>query len=438
MKSIALISLGCPRNFVDSERILALLGSHGYIIASDPYEADYLLVNTCGFIAPAVKESYEVIAELAEIKRRTGAKLIVCGCLSQRIPDQLFLEEEIDAVVGPDMLDHLVEIIAETERGKRSFSVRKKVCFDLRPQPRLLLSLPSAVLKVNEGCDNHCSYCTLPMIRGPLQSVPEQELLQEAEELASSGVKELILAGQDSTAYGIDLGKKDGLAELLKKLSSFGFQWIRIMYAHPARITDRLLDVMANTSGVCRYLDLPIQHVHPDILRAMGRPSLDYRILITRIRKAVPGIALRTTLITGFPGETEAHFAFLLNFVQEALFERLGVFPYYREEGTPAFTMPYQVPVKVRKARASKIMAAQKEISARYMASLIGRRLQVLVEKKGSRTSTARSEFDAPEIDCVVMLQGVHLPGTFLSAKVTKSSSYRLFANVVSEEPFFV
>lgn len=348
MKTICLVNLGCPKNLVDSEKILASFGTEGYALTDNPEDADFMLVNTCAFIKPAVKESLRTIEEFKAVKRKTDGKIVVFGCLSQRNGDILFLDKEIDAVVGPDRIGQLPEICRSLEKGKRAFPVCR-YDYPMKKQPRLLLTYPYAYLKITEGCSNFCSYCLLPTIRGPLKSFPEKEVLKEAEELSRAGIKELIIIGQDTTSYGMDTGKKSGLARLIEKLAEFDFHWLRVLYAHPGKINDELIRVFSETKKLCPYIDMPLQHAAPEILKKMARPVIDYRRLIEKLRKNIPQLSLRTTFIVGFPGETEKHFRYLVDFVKEIEFERMGVFPYYREKGTAAYDFPGAVPWKKRK-----------------------------------------------------------------------------------------
>lgn len=432
---VSLISLGCPKNLVDSENVLAVLGEKGYVLTDSIEEADLVIINTCGFIKDAVKESEEYINKVFSIKKRNkDVKLIVAGCLAQRYSDKLKARKEIDGVVGTGNPEKIAEAVEEVFSGKRVFKVSASTFHTKKDLPRLLLTFPYAYLKIAEGCNNFCEYCLIPYLRGRLRSRPVESILQEAKLLENFGVKELILIAQDTTAYGMDLDKKANLSNLLKKLSRFNFHWIRILYTHPAHIKDSLLDIMARERKICSYMDIPIQHAHPEILAKMGRPVMDYVKFFEKIRKAIPDVKLRTTFIVGFPGESDAHFNYTVDFLKEIKFDRVGVFTYSREEGTPAYKFSPRVNEEVKKERAEKLMEVQREISRNKLKKLVGQTLKVLVEGKEKGFYVGRTEFDAPEIDGVVYIKGKNITvNEFKKVHIGKSDNYDLYGDVFAE-----
>jgi len=429
MMKVSLISLGCPKNLVDSENILAVLGEKGCILTDSIEEADLIVINTCAFIKDAVKESEEYINKVFSIKKRNkDVKLIVAGCLAQRYPGKFKALKGIDGVVGTGNPGKVVDAVEEVFGGERAFKVSPATFHTKKDLPRLLLTFPYAYLKIAEGCNNFCEYCLIPYLRGRLRSRPVESILQEAKSLENFGVKELILIAQDTTAYGMDLDKKVNLSHLLKKLVRFNFRWLRILYAHPAHIKDSFLDIMAREGKICLYMDIPIQHAHPEILAKMGRPVMDYVRFFKRIRKAIPDVKLRTTFIVGFPGETAAHFNYTVDFLKEIKFDRVGVFTYSREEGTPAYKFSLRVNEEVKKERAEKLMDVQREISRNKLKKLVGQTLKVLVEGKENGFYVGRTEFDAPEIDGVVYIKGKGLTiNEFKKVYIEKSDDYDLY-----------
>ncbi|MBN1445381.1 MAG: 30S ribosomal protein S12 methylthiotransferase RimO [Candidatus Omnitrophica bacterium] len=437
MKKIFFISLGCPKNLVDSETLLALLGEKSCAVTSFREEADIIIVNTCGFLKDAVRESEETIKKLAREKKK-GQKLIVYGCLVQRYGSSFPDIKGVDATAGACAPLKVIEAIQNIP-GTPSIPIEPQV-FSLRlpdyikgnyNYPRLITTFPYAYIKISEGCENFCSYCLIPKIRGPLVSRRIEDILKEARSIEGMGIKELILVAQDTANYGKDLKEKHGLERLLEKLSALNFRRMRIMYLHPAHLTDGMLKTIASEPKICRYLDIPLQHIHPDMLKKMNRPVLDYGRIVDRIRTAVPGIRLRTTLITGFPGEKGVHFKAMEAFVKEREFDRLGVFRYSREEGTPAYGMNGQVPEKVKREREKRIMELQREISRRKLKKLKGEEMEVLVEGKKGRCFTGRTEFDAPDIDGTVYIKTKKQlkTGDFCRVKITSSDNYDLFAS---------
>jgi ribosomal protein S12 methylthiotransferase len=424
-----MISLGCPKNQVDAEQMLGVLSGSGFEITSEQSEADVIVVNTCGFIESAKEESIEAILDAARMKKQGRCRaLIIAGCLAQRYKDELLSElPEADAVIGTTEIARITEICHQALSGSGQFL---KVS-----APSMVYGLPRVsttprhyrYLKIAEGCSNRCSYCAIPIIRGNFLSRPAASILNEAGKLADEGAKELILLAQDSTAY------RDGeidLPALLKSLANVrGIEWLRLMYAYPGRISDALMTVMDEEENICKYLDIPIQHIDDKILKAMNRraSSDDVKRTIDKLRKRVPGVALRTSLIVGFPGETEAAFKRLLSFVKEAEFEHLGVFTYSPEEGTPAHDLSPRVPQDVAEERLDRIMKAQAKISLKKNRALIGSIQRVLVDGMQDLTLVGRLSTQAPEIDGVVYLSETEAgPGEFVNVTIIDAMEYDL------------
>ena len=426
---IGMVSLGCPKNQVDAEQMLGVLASSGYEITADQSEADVIVVNTCGFIESAKEESIEAILEAASMKQRGSCKkVIVAGCLAQRYRDELSKElPEADAIIGTAEIGRISEICAQALATKGSLlSVSS---------PAMVYGLPRIsttpahyrYLKIAEGCSNRCSYCAIPIIRGNFTSRPAASIVEEAKLLAHEGAKELILLAQDSTAYR---DRTTDLIALLKRLVKVrGVEWLRLMYAYPGRISKELMDVLAGEEKICKYLDIPIQHFDDKVLAAMNRRSTseDIRKTIAQLRKRVPGIALRTSLIVGFPGETEAAFKRLLAYVKEAEFEHLGVFTYSPEDGTAARDLAAPVPADVALDRLDRVMKAQAKISLRKNRALIGSRQRVLVDDMEDMALIGRLQTQAPEIDGVVYLSETDAqPGDFVDVTITDAAEYDL------------
>jgi ribosomal protein S12 methylthiotransferase len=428
-KTICLISLGCPKNLVDSEKILGDLVNNGFIITAEPKDADYIIINTCAFIQPAVKESLDVINEIKKIKKKTDCKIIVFGCLSKLYRDSLSRDKDIDAVVHPDNLYQISSILKSLDFNKsyqKYISAINEFNYQLKKRPRVILTYPYAYLKITEGCNHGCSYCLIPKIRGPHKSYPEKEIIKEAKNLADFGIKEIILVGHDITSYGIDNGKKDYLPQIIEKLLPMNFKWIRLLYLRTEKISEKLIELISNNQKMCKYLDIPLQHIHPDILKKMNRPVIDYEKIIEKLRKYIPGICLRTTFIVGFPGETKKHYQFLMDFVKKIKFDRMGAFPYYREKQTSAYNLPHQVPEKEKIERLNKIMSIQKDILKNKLKKLIGENVEVLIDKKTKNQLIGRTQCDAPDIDCEVQITGNAKIGDIVNVKITKTSAYTL------------
>jgi len=432
-----MVSLGCPKNQVDAEQMLGVLAGSGFEITADQAEADVIVVNTCGFIESAKEESIEAILDAAKMKKQGKCRaLIIAGCLAQRYKDELLKElPEADAVIGTTEIARITEICDQALSG--SGQVLKVSA------PSMVYGLPRVsttpqhyrYLKIAEGCSNRCSYCAIPIIRGNFLSRPSASILDEARRLADEGAKELVLLAQDSTAY------RDGethLPALLKNLVKVrGIEWIRLMYAYPGRISDALMAVMAEEERICKYLDIPVQHIDDKILKAMNRrgSSDDVKKTIDKLRKRVPGIALRTSLIVGFPGETEAAFKRLLSFVKEAAFEHLGVFAYSPEEDTPAYDLSPRVPQDVAEDRLDRIMKAQAKISLKKNCALIGSIQRVLVDGMQDLALVGRLSTQAPEIDGAVYLSETEAePGEFVAVTVIDATEYDLMGRRLAGE----
>lgn len=436
---VGMVSLGCAKNLVDTELMLGQLDAAGFIITPRPEEADVLLVNTCGFITPAKEESIDQILDLAQYKKSGRCRvLLVTGCLAQRYPGELLDEmPEIDGVLGTGMVDRVVDVVRRALAGERVLAVGEPG-FDYDADlPRIRTTAEhTAYVKIAEGCSNCCTYCAIPSIRGPYRSRTLESIRQEVEALAAGGVKEIILVAQDTTRYGLDLYGERKLAPLLRSLNGIsGIRWIRVLYGHPDGITAELIDVFLSCDKICRYIDLPLQHASPAVLARMGRGSSAYRLreLVHKLRRAIPGLTLRTTFMVGFPGEREEDFQQLLDFMREMRFERAGVFKFCAEEGTPAAAMTGQVPEEVKEERYHRAMALQQQISLEHNRSLVGSLVSVLVEgKKGSRYF-GRTQADAPEIDGRVYFTAGRVtpsPGDFVLVKITRAGEYDLMGEL--------
>lgn len=441
---VGMASLGCPKNQIDAELLLAKLQSAGYQLVGDTGNCDVVVVNTCGFIQSAKEEAIENIIEFINLKNEGRIQaIIVTGCLAERYREEILQEmPEIDAVVGIGSNENIVEIVDRALKKEQvtSFGAKEdlKICGD-----RVLTTLPYyAYIKVAEGCDNCCSYCAIPLIRGSFRSRPMEEIIEEAKWLAEQGVRELIVVAQDTSRYGEDLYGEYSLAKLLRELCNIeGLYWIRTLYCYPDKITDELLDTMASEPKLVKYLDIPLQHCNTEVLKAMNRP-MDYPAtvaLIRKIRARIPGITLRTTLIAGFPGETSEQFAELAEFVKEMKFERLGCFAYSEEEGTPAAEMPNQVPEKVRQRRAEIIMEQQMTIMERDNRKKLGKDIEVVLEGVDQHAECffGRSAADAPDIDGKVFFtseQKNHIMGDFITVHVDEVCEYDLVGTEVLPE----
>lgn len=446
--SVHVVSLGCPKNLVDSEVMAGVLAQAGFRIVSEPEDAEILLLNTCAFILPAREESIDEIFRLAEWKKQGKCRyLIVAGCLSQRYGAKLAAElPEVDLFLGisevPHIADHLRNLMEGQPKAETNRSFVTKPLFLMNADHPRLLSSPthSAYLKIADGCSNRCTYCSIPRIRGKARSRPVEDILREAESLAHRGVRELIITAQDTTAYGRDLPGKPTLALLLRELAGLNdIAWIRLLYTYPTGLTDELLDVIAEQNRICAYLDVPIQHIDDDILAAMKRrgDSVLVRKKLERARQVIPELALRTSLIVGFPGESPARFHRLLAFVQEIRFDHLGVFTYSPEEGTPAEKLPRQVSERTRRARRNLLMEEQAVISHEINATLVGSRQEVLIESPSDNPAYSligRCRRQAPDIDGVTYVNGGDrplTPGSLVTCRIVAADDYDLFADPI-------
>ena len=420
-KVVNLISLGCAKNLVDSEILLGGINKSELTITKNPEEADTIIVNTCGFLDIAREESVDTILQAAELKK-TGklSELVVMGCLSERYPEEVAAEiPEIDRIFGSN--DH---------RQIISFLTGKDFAKD---DPMFFRSLMTpnhyAYIKIAEGCDNACSFCSIPIMRGLQKSRSIPAIMDEATRLANNGTKELLVIAQDSTSYGWDLEKKVYLSDLLKELNTIDeIEWIRVHYAHPAHLSQRIIDAIADCDKVCNYLDMPVQHASDDILKSMkrGLNQEGIRNRISRLRSAVPNIAIRTTLIVGYPGETEAHFNELYSFVEEMQFDRLGAFTYSEEEGTTAEVLEDNVSRETKNERKNKIVELQHGISLEKNEAFVGKTMKVLVDQCENDIGVGRTEFDSPEIDNIVQINGKVKKGEFVNVKIEKVNEFEL------------
>ncbi len=442
-RTFYLISLGCPKNLVDSEGMATLLQRAGYAPADDPEVADLLIVNTCGFIESARAESRAVLGELVQ-NRQSGQRIIAAGCYSQRDPRQVVESvPEVDGLLGTrrwmDIVDLVEQMDAGAERGRATAPlchVSRRPITGLDPSDLIRGAIQggSAYLKLADGCRRSCAFCAIPIIKGPTASRSPHAVLTDARRIAEFDVQEIILIAQDTTDYGQDLGMKDGLATLLDDLVRAIPQmpWIRLMYAYPSRsgLNDRLIETMATHRQILPYVDLPLQHAHPDVLCRMRRPSdIDYvRRAIERLRAAMPNIAIRTTFLVGYPDETEGEFRALVEFVEEMRFDRVGVFTYSHERGTPAAALDDNVPTEVKESRREQLLAAQQPISLARNQALVGEVLAVLIEGQTEGLSVGRSYRDAPEVDGLVLIE-TELPiGQIVPATITAALEYDLVA----------
>lgn len=432
---VGLVSLGCPKNLVDSEIMLGILKESGFLITSREQEADAIIINTCSFINDAKEESIKTILELAKLKEEGNCRaLLVAGCLAQRYHRELMEEmPEIDGFIGTGAINEVPALVRRTLAGEKTSRVGSPGYLHTAAQPRIQAT-PSytAYSKIAEGCDNRCSYCTIPLVRGPFRSRETEDIVNEAAGMVKQGTKELVLVAQDTTRYGLDLFGHPALDSLLERLADLeGLVWIRLLYTYPSLINDQLIRLMAGERKICRYLDIPLQHAADSVLQRMKRQGSNAEILqlIERLRAEIPGITLRSSFIVGFPGETEGDFEELLSFMSRVQFDRVGVFTYSREEGTPAASMSGQVPEETKLARRDKAMLLQQKISLKKNRGKIGTVLLVLVEKKNAgETYTGRSEGDAPDIDGKVhFTSDLHLqPGDFVKVLITSAQPYDL------------
>ena len=453
MKNVLMISLGCDKNLVDSEKMLGLLAEGGYTIVEEEAEADAIVINTCCFIHDAKEESIETILEMASWKEKGRLKaLVITGCLAQRYKDEIAKElPEVDAVIGISGYTEIMPVLDALLREAQTEEEHPLVCC-----PSIDLLTPSlsdkrmvttgsytAYLKIAEGCNKRCTYCVIPYIRGRYRSFPMEDLLDEAGRLVEGGAKELILIAQETTVYGMDLYGKKMLPELLHRLCGLeGLDWIRILYCYPEEITDELIQVMKEEEKICHYLDIPIQHSEDSILKRMGRKTdrAELTELIGKLRREIPDIILRTTLITGFPGETEEEFERMKDFVEQMRFDRLGVFTYSPEEGTKAADMEGQIDEECKEARRDAVMELQQQISAEKAASMVGKKMSVLIEGYLYEEDiyVGRTYMDAPKVDGNVFVRSEEemISGDIVPVRITGASEYDLMGDVIYEDEF--
>lgn len=439
--NILFVSLGCDKNLVDTEVMLGMLAKKGHQMVDSETDADVIVVNTCCFIHDAKEESIQTILEMAEYKKSGSCKaLIVTGCLAQRYRQEILDEiEEVDAVLGTTSYDKIVDAIEDALKGQRSLELTDLDALPLVESKRLVTTGGHfAYLKIAEGCDKHCTYCIIPKIRGNFRSVPMERILKEAEELVAQGVKELILVAQETTLYGKDLYGEKTLPKLLKELCKIsGLYWIRILYCYPEEITDELIQVIKEEDKICKYLDLPIQHASDDVLKRMGRRTSKAQLVdvIRKLRTEIPNIAIRTTLITGFPGETQEQHEELMEFIDEMEFDRLGVFTYSPEEDTAAARMDDQIEESVKEDRQADLMELQQEIAFELAEDMIGKEVLVMIEGKvaDENVYVGRTYKDAPNVDGLIFVEAdVELmSGDFARVRVTGALKYDLIGEII-------
>lgn len=432
MKKIALISHGCAKNLVDSELILGILKENGYEITLDENETDIVVVNTCSFICDAERESIHTILELVQ----AGKKVIVTGCLAQKHPEELKKEiPEIAAVVGATDFTKIIEVLNNLDKGFVSeVSAKPDYIYPEKVKRAQITMGASSYIKIADGCSYRCGYCVIPYLRGDYHSRKMEDIISEAKELVKKGVTEIILIAQDTTGYGVDIYKKPMLSKLLRELNEIeGLGWIRVMYAYPTRMDDELLKAIAECDKVVKYVDIPLQHSHPEMLKLMNRPAFDYRPMIENIRKIIPNVSIRTAFIVGYPGETKEHFEHLCEFVRDMKFDRMGVFCYSREKGTPSYSMKPQIAKTVAKKRYKKLMEIQQGISLERNKKFIGQTIPCIIECIADNgEAVGRTQYDAPEIDGVVTVKTNKLlvPGDIELVKITDASEYDLMGKI--------
>jgi len=445
-QSVYLVSLGCAKNLVDSEVIQGVLAQAGYELTAERKAADIIIVNTCAFIEEATREAIETVLSLAEEKKKGACQyLVVCGCLPQRYKERLVQElPEVDLFLGTGEFQHIARHLKKLASGQQQANIFvDHSTYLLNPATPRILATPryTAYVKIAEGCSHRCTYCTIPKIRGPYKSRSPRSIAAEVKNLAAMGVKEINLIAQDTTQYGLNSASGGGLAGLLKKLVRVpDIQWIRLLYCHPQNITPKLVSIIAAEQKICRYLDLPLQHISDPVLKRMGRRITGQRIekLLHTLRETMPDIALRTTFMVGFPGETARDFAALLKFVADFEFEHLGVFRYRDEEGTPASKLSPKVPEKIKEERYHAIMSLQAKISRRKNLARTGQQIEVLVEGPSQKKSFAlqgRAAFQAPEVDGLVYIKkGRAAAGAFVKVRIISGLTYDLAGELVGRE----
>lgn len=432
MKKIALVSHGCAKNLVDSELILGILAQNGYEITLNEDETDVVIVNTCSFICDAERESIRSILELIE----KGKKVIVTGCLAQKHPEDLKKEiPELSAVVGTTDFSKIVEVLKRIDGEFVSeVSANPEYIYPENVERQQITMGASSYIKIADGCNYRCGYCIIPYLRGDYRSRKIENIVDEAKKLVKKGVTEIILVAQDTTGYGLDIYKKPMLPKLLEELNEIeGLGWLRVMYAYPTQMSDELLDTIAKLDKVVKYVDIPLQHSHPEMLKLMNRPAFDYRPMIENIRKRIPDVSIRTAFIVGYPGETEEHFEHLCEFVRDMKFDRMGVFKYSREKGTPSYKMKDRVGARVATQRYKKLMEIQQGISIERNKSFVGKLVPCIIECYSDEGEViARTQYDAPEIDGVVNIKTDKLvvPGDIEMVRITGATEYDLIGEV--------
>lgn len=440
---VGFVSLGCPKNLINTETMLKKLIDNGYTVVAEDIDADVVVINTCAFINDAKQEAIDNILDIAWLKENRALKgIVVTGCLPQRYRDEIFKRlPEVDAIIGTGSLDDICKAVEEAYNGRKFSSFGDPSCQSMGGDRVLTTPEHMAYIQIAEGCDNHCSYCVIPDIRGKFRSRPMCDIIEEARNLAELGVKELVLVAQDTTRYGEDIFGTYALDVLLDELSQIdGIEWLRLLYCYPDRITDSLIDVIANNPKVCKYIDMPIQHISNDVLKAMNRRDTEQGIrdIVAKLRSRVPGIILRSTVIVGFPGETKDDFAKLENFVQEIKFERLGVFKYSREENTPAYSMPYQVSDKTKQRRHDILMSAQERIHNDCNKRFIGTVQRVICEgyDQVAECFYGRSFADAYDIDGKIYFNSSFRvgEGEFVDVEITELLDYDLLGRTVGKK----
>lgn len=436
---VAVVTLGCEKNLVDSEIMSQLIEDRGFLLVEDPEDATVIIVNTCGFIDAAKEESVNTILDLADLKETGKLKtLIVAGCLTQRYKAELMEEmPEIDGIVGTGDFAQIGQIIDESLRGEKPIYVGNPAfSYENIKRRKIEAGVTTAYVKIAEGCDNSCTFCIIPQLRGNFRSRSIESILSEVEILAKQGIKEVCLIAQDTTNYGLDLYGKRILHQLLRKVSEVErIEWVRLHYAYPGYFTDELIEEIKSNPKVCNYVDMPLQHSEDTILKRMRRPGRqrDIRELVKKLRQKIPDVAIRTSIIVGFPGETEEEFQRLMSFVQEIQFDHLGVFTYSREDGTPAARLPDQVPPEIAERRASELMEAQRQIAGERKGRFIGQVLPVLIERydEDADVFVGRTQYDAPEIDGEIYVSGYQGPmGQIVPVRITHSYDFDLSGEV--------
>lgn len=435
MRKLALVNHGCAKNLVDSELMLGLLAEKGYEITLDENEANVVIVNTCSFIHDAEKESVQSILKMVD----AGKKVIVTGCLPQKYKDELKEAiPEVVAMLGTTDFTKIVEVVEHIDKKDYQYvsdvSVKPKYVYPENVERQQITVGASSYIKIADGCNYHCGYCIIPNLRGAYQSRPIENIVAEAREIAKKGCTEIVLIAQDTTSYGIDLYGKPVLPRLLEELNKIEeLSWIRIMYAYPSQMSDELIDAIANLDKVVKYIDLPLQHSHKEILEAMRRPAFDYEELINKIRTKIPNVTIRTAFIVGYPTETEEHFEHLYNFVKKMRFDKMGVFKYSKEKNTVSYSMKNHVPAKIKKQRHDKLMKLQQQISTEINKTFVGQTLPCIIESfTDDGLVVARSQHDAPEIDGVVYIDTKKqvVPGDIEDVLITNSDAYDLYGTI--------